>query len=585
MVFTSPLMLFGFLALPLLAAIYWLRSRSRERVVSNLAFWIDPRSPRQGGRTLDRLRTPLTFFLELLAIALVVLAAAGPAFVKRDVVRPLMVVLDDSYSMRAKGGDSDSQSVRDRASAALADELRRNRYLARFVLAGAQPRVLGQAISEPEQAAAVLTPWICQSPTADLPAAMGLAAELGGPAARVLVLTDHPPDSELSGGRTEWWAFGEPRPNVAFTAATRTRSGETQRVLLELTNLSESSATAELIVEGADFDQPRRSTLDLAAGAAKRVFLDLSTRSPSLRARLQPDALTLDNEVLLLPVSTKPLRVRVDLSEEDLREAVERALEATGETLRVAERPELVIADHPAAEHDAWRLELLVGEEAVAYTGPFVIDHGHPLTGGISLQNVVWSASPKSDPDGLPIITAGNVPLLTEIEDLSGRRRVQMPFVAKTSTFQNTPDWPIFFTNLIEWRRSGLPGIAAPNARLGQDVAVSLEGTSDRIEILGPEGTRRELKVRGGRLAVPAEHVGLHTVKAADEKYRFACNAVSRDESNLADCESGRWGDWNESTAYQDRRASLSWVFLVMALAAMVGHLALLARTTGGRGV
>ena len=78
MILTSPLMLLGLLALPALAAVYWLRSRSRRAMVSSLAFWLDQRSPRRGGRILHRMQTPLAFFLELLAIAMLVMAASGP---------------------------------------------------------------------------------------------------------------------------------------------------------------------------------------------------------------------------------------------------------------------------------------------------------------------------------------------------------------------------------------------------------------------------------------------------------------------------------------------------------------------------
>lgn len=584
MIFTSPFMLFGFAALPLLAAIYWLRSRSREVVVSNLALWLNPRAPRQGGRTWDRMQTPLAFLLELLAISLLVLAAAGPAVVKRDTVRPLMVVLDDSYSMLATSSDPGSERARDRAVSALKNELRTNRYVARFVLASTQPRIWGRAVSEPEEASEVLKRWSCQSATADLAAATGLAAELSGPAARILVLSDHPPPSELASGRSEWWAFGKPRPNVAFTAATRTKGAGTQRVLLEVTNLSQSPATAAMTLEGEGFERPKRSVGKLAGGAAKRVFLDLPAQSPPLRARLQPDALALDNQVLLLPATAKPLRVRVELSEEELREAVEGALEATGETLQVGERPELVISDQAeATDQDAWRLEVLAGEKPAAYAGPFVVDRGHALTEGLSLANVIWAATANSDSNGVPIITAGNVPLLTETHDGAGRHRLRMHFVAKTSTLQDTPNWPIFFTNLVNWRRSGLPGIAAPNVRLGQDVAVWLLPESDRVELSGPDGTQKLLEARGRRLNIPAERVGLHTIRTSNHEYRFACNTVSGDESDLADCRSGRWGDWNDAKAYRDRRASLGWVFLVLAFAAMTGHLVLVARSHGRR--
>ena len=85
-----------------LVAVYWLRNRSRRVVVSSLVFWSDVRRPRRGGLILQRLQTPLCFFLELLAIALLVAAAAGPAILSREIVRPLVVVLDDSYSMLAR---------------------------------------------------------------------------------------------------------------------------------------------------------------------------------------------------------------------------------------------------------------------------------------------------------------------------------------------------------------------------------------------------------------------------------------------------------------------------------------------------
>jgi hypothetical protein len=129
MIFTLPWMLLGLTALPVVAAVYWFRNRSRPAVVSSLAFWTDPRTPRQGGRILHRLQTPLSLLLELLAIAALVLAAAGPALVRHDIVRPLVVVLDDSYSMLAKRTEKTekigkAESSRQRAATALADLLK-----------------------------------------------------------------------------------------------------------------------------------------------------------------------------------------------------------------------------------------------------------------------------------------------------------------------------------------------------------------------------------------------------------------------------------------------------------------------------
>src|SRR4051812_23213307 len=96
---TTPVALWGLLAIPALVAIYWLRNRFRRHPVSSLMLWIDPRQPRSGGTRLHRLQTPLLFLLELLALLLLVLAAAEPRVPLAQGSPPWVVVLDDSYSM------------------------------------------------------------------------------------------------------------------------------------------------------------------------------------------------------------------------------------------------------------------------------------------------------------------------------------------------------------------------------------------------------------------------------------------------------------------------------------------------------
>ena len=580
MVLTAPLMLVGLAALPILTAIYWLRSRSRRAVVSSLAFWSDQRSPRRGGRILHRLQTPLTFFLELAAIAALVVAAAGPAMLQRDIVRPLAVVLDDSYSMLA-GNAHDSP--RGRAETALLGELQGGNYQVRFILAGRHPRLLGEPLRDPAACREVLKQWTCQNASADLPGALALAAEVGSTATRILVVTDQPPAMDLDGGQIRWWALGEEMANMAFTAATRTRSGDKERVLLEIANLSRSPGTSTLTLEGGNLASARTSSVELAAGAARQIILSLPAGSPPLRATLSPDALEIDNRVLLLPESTKPLRVQIELADSDLRRAVRRALAATLQTLDVSDRPELLVTDQPGSmEGDAWRVEILGGKDAAAYAGPFVIDHNHAMAQGLSLENVIWSKSAAATLSGVPIVTAGNVLLMTVSEDRASRRRLQMGFVPRASNFQDTPDWPIVFANLVSWRRSGRAGLASPNVRLGDTAVVVLTRDAHQVELVVPGEPDRKLSVRGRRIALPVDRAGLYTLRTDDAEYPFSSNAVSRDESDLTGCRSGRWGTWNDSPVYQDRQVSLRWIFLLVAMTAMAAHGVVVARQSGG---
>ena len=168
---------------------------------------------------LFRLRTPLLFWLELLLLLLLVLSAAGPHLPTAAGARPLVVVLDDSFSMLAGTPDSPRQ----RAAEALLEDLRRTpRGSVRLVLAGDRPQLLGESAHRATEVEPLLTGWACQSPTARLDTAVVLALELGGDLATVLVLSDHAPDPPPEAGRVRWWAFGTARPNRAFVNASRT---------------------------------------------------------------------------------------------------------------------------------------------------------------------------------------------------------------------------------------------------------------------------------------------------------------------------------------------------------------------------
>ena len=91
--FTYPLAWFAALTLPALVAIYFLRHRFRRQQVSSLLLWQLHRESREGGRRVEKPQWPLVFFLELLILALLVLAATGPRWQVPHTTRPLIVVL------------------------------------------------------------------------------------------------------------------------------------------------------------------------------------------------------------------------------------------------------------------------------------------------------------------------------------------------------------------------------------------------------------------------------------------------------------------------------------------------------------
>ena len=592
--FTLPLGFLSLLAIPALLAIYWLRTRSRRYSVSSLMLWRNQRQAREGGLRVDRLQTPLLFFLELLAIILLALAVAAPIIRTARGAIPLMVVLDDSFSMLAGVDDT----PRSRAIAALEKELTaqgfnplaNRRYAVRYVLAGAEPQVLNEVARTAREAMTQLEGWRCLSPFADLEAAIGLASEIGGAKALILVLTDESPSQTLETDRMQWWGFGIPQSNVAFVNATRTATDSGERCLLEITNLSPRTSNTELVVEVDDTaaQQPasplRRSTLEIGPKATRRIFLNLPPETPPLRARIGDDALAIDNEVVLLPQLRKPVRVDIRIQDPKLRSLIENALASTDRSLSATIQPDLVFLDHDITVSDGhtetWYMRVITEPEASAYLGPFVIDRTHPLTEGLALGGVVWGAGVTETFMGTPIITAGNVPLLTDTERFTGGHEIRLRLRPDLSTLQNSPNWPVLMWNILQWRASQTPGLNRNNFRLGEAATLIAKLGTEAVQIVSPDGTTREQPVPDRTITLKAETVGIYEVLTEADKYAFASNALYQAESDLTTKAEGRWGDWGGTTLRWWGYQSFAWFFLLLAIGVLTLHLIFTKRET-----
>jgi hypothetical protein len=578
-----PLALFGLVAVPVLVGIYLFRNRYRRHPVSSLLLWLDTREARHGGTRLRKLQLPLLFLFELLAILLLVLAATDPYLRLTAGSRPLVVVLDDSFSMQAGGDDS----ARARAVEALREEIdSQSPYSIRFVLAGERPQALGDAVPNARQAMPLIDGWRCRSVMGRLQEAIALAAETGGELALILVLTDQPPpeNSIPERGRIRWLSFGRPRPNLAFVNAARTLREGADRCLLEVANLSDEPRDADVTIEPlAGGPALRKSVIPLKGGETQRLVVQFPPNTPAVRARLGPDDLKIDNEVTLLPGQARPVKVELRLKDRRLREPVEKGLKATRLGEVVLKDPHLIFSDRdkePGAGA-AWVVYLLRERAATAFAGPFVLDHSHPLIEGLSLKGVVWGGGKTQTLEGAPLVLAGNVPLVTTTElatDAGGtRHELRVRFRPDLSTLQESEDWPILLANLLSWRESAMPGLSQTNARLGERVVLNLPVYRENVQLTPPGGRAREVPVRGRQLAVAGEEIGLYELKGEDGAFAFAVNALDRDESDLRSCRPGAWGTWLDETALRLEYRGVGWLLLLLVLGVAVLHL-LLAR-------
>jgi Aerotolerance regulator N-terminal len=581
---TYPLALIAMATLPALAAIYILRNRFRRRQVSSLLLWRFHVQSKSGGAKVHRLQLPLLFFLELFALVLLVTAATGPHWKLPQSARPLIVVLDDSFSMRAV---SDGISAQTRARDFL-EKLFRHQPppSTRLILAGMETRSLGSTVKSWREVDELLAQWKCWSPDAAIDSAITLAAELGKQQANILVVTDHKPaDEKISSQRLEWHAFGLPLDNFAIVNASRTAFGEQDRCLLEIANFSAAAHSTKLLVQ-AGSNAMQSSLVSLGAHESQRLVFNIPSSAPSLRATLEPDALAEDNEVELLPPIRKHVRVQVALTNENLSALANRTLDATGLRAAISENPELVIHESDTMTgSNSWNLSWSTFAATNAFTGPFIVDNSHPLAEGIALEGVVWAgASLTNSPGDVPVILAGNTPLLSAREDVFGRHHLALNLNPELSTLQNTPDFPILFWNILSWRISEMPGLKESNARLGAEV--NLKTTGEAVTVTQPDGEKQFFPKTGGELALETPMPGIYSVTVGQASSlstnQFSVNALTADKSDLSACATGQWGKWSEDTERRLEETSAVWIFGLLALALLTAHLYLVATAKGG---
>ena len=569
--FFWPHALWSLISVPLLIAIWLLRRRHRVYTVSSLMLWEHLRPLTQSGLRLNRLQTQFLFFLELLILLLLVSGATGPAILSGDRFRPLTVVLDDSVSMRASDGQ---ESFREKGIKQLEKILHSRPFRpVRFVLAGTEPKILDgdSGISEMRKE------WQCYSPGARMDAALGTAEEISGKDGMILVISDHGPSGNLD-SRIVWQAVGTPLSNAGFVSGVRSSAGDTDRILLETGNFSNQKMKTGLKMDGRD------QQMEMEARGTKRMTFELPGNADKpIAFQLPEDALAEDNQLVLFPPQVKKAGVEVRIVNPGLHALVKRAVQASGlVSAHFPVIPDILFTDSRetvAANGRTWTVQMISEKEARPCKGPFVLDNSHPLMKGISLEGIIWASGTKAQLPGIPVISIGDIPVLTDLRKPSGVHEIRVRMDGNRSTLPITPAWPGLIWNLIHWRISELPGIRESNVRTGTLLCFVPEDRAANVGIMLPDRTEQNVPVTDGTACIQVYQPGIYTVASGNRETRFAANLFSPEESDLSMCVSGKWGNWDDDAAVRSDYLPLDWIFLLLALAGLAVHLMI--TTTG----
>ena len=611
--FAAPVMLWGLAAIIPLVAIYLFQQRRKPIEVGSLVLWQGVVTPSLGGRRIQRLDRPLSLLLETLLIIALVLWAAGPMLFTRT-SNPLVIVLDDSFSMTA---ETNGTSARTRGLDRLDQVLQSvDASAIAVVLAGSEPRALASRASPTQARRAIEQSWTCFSPAADLRSAIQLAQDIGGGSSRLLVVTDAVlPDQDESfeslPANTRWLAVGAPAPNIAIVAARRDATAtDEDALLIEFANASDAPATTEVILSLADgpelslpeptFTRVSRRQIGIDANARQILRLRVPAPESIISLALPSDALEIDNRVLLAPVRRDPLRVAIERdpqAEPAALAVLERAVLATGRAELVASDPELALRtrwlDEPTAAGSRAIVEF-AREPADAdppwtsTVGPFTIERNEPLAEGIELRGVQLRIAPDADLAGLPWIYAGRQPVAA----IDGSR-VRFNLDLARSTLAESPAFPVLVWNLIQWRLNARPGPIERNLPLGAPLRVTSNSASraarDPVLVTTPTGEQQAFD--NTDVELPTRQPGLYRVTASGTTHTVAVNPLAPAESDLRDRATGEAGQWQPAQSAKTepkperdtQRRPLGWLLGLLALVIALLHAAILWPRSGGR--
>ncbi|HEV7280780.1 MAG TPA: VWA domain-containing protein [Pirellulaceae bacterium] len=569
MSFAAPLaLLWALLAIPIVV-FYVLKIRLRQEPVSTTLFWnriYDEKSPRSIWR---RLRHWVSLLLQILLLAMLVLALASPYFLW-EILQPrrIVLVIDDSASMRAEDVEPSRLDLAKQMALAEISGMRFRDEMA-VVAAGTQPRVLCGLTGHER----TLREAVDQVEPTDGVTAVAEAVELGrrlladAPHGKIVVLSDgrfQDAEKLAKDEAVDFRTLGTPAGNVALTRFQVRRSlvdpiGYV--ILAEVANLSDESAERRLEIDLGD-SPVDVFPLRLAPGETwSKTIEKVSVDGGHLVARLSgEDALAVDDVAsAILPhrrrqrvvlVSEENLFLRMALAANplvDLERITEPPASYDDDALYVFHRvvPEVALPRQaffldPREATDFWT----VGGELA---DPIVVeqDEDSPLMQHVRLDNVVLPKARSLKPTGKAQTLAEAVsgdPLFFAVEE-RGRTALVLTVNLDEGDLTFRTAFPILVTNALGWF-AGESGELQRALACGEVADVQLvdgdanadDGAASRFAVVSPTGAV-DLLPNGSTTASlgPLDTCGIWRVvkvpvaedaaEAGDEKLVEAANA------------------------------------------------------------
>jgi hypothetical protein len=493
---------FAALAIPIII-FYMLKLRRQPARVSSLFLWQQVIEDRQANAPWQRLRRNLLLLLQLLILALLVMALARPYFtVQARVQGNVALLLDASASMQATDVTPSRFAAAQEAALDLIERLEADDAVT-LIAVEHTPRVLAAATTDRHQLRQTIRAARASNGPADWEAALALAAAhvTTLPEATIVMISDGAPSRDGALGEAslgeqgaelrlpaipapvEFISVGQTADNQGLVVLSLRDGAEGLQMFLSAANAASQPRRrrVEIQVDGQLFDARQ---LDMPArGNANLTIGDLPLNARQIRASLAgEDDLAVD-DVAWVVRSGAAARVLV-VSEGNLFLQRALALLPNLEAQRAAPDQELPRAHFDLTIFDRAPLPspndeatgvlpegnlLFIAPPATTplfevsgvITRPQVsrLERAHPLLSYVELNDlhIAQAQAVRPPPWAQSLIEAQNGPLLVAGQT-EGRRVAILTFDLHQSDLPLQIDFPILVLNLTQWLLSGQGG-------------------------------------------------------------------------------------------------------------------------------
>jgi len=577
--------------IPVVVALYLLKRKRVVRLVSSTLLWQKFLADVQANAPFQRLRHNWLLLLQLLVLALAVLALSRPFFAGHAPPSGLRVVILDASASMQSTDEEPSRFEKARAEALeLVGSLRDQDQMV-VLLAGANTEVKQSATSsKADLRRAIQNCQVTDSPTR-LTEALKLAGTLIQDAAGArdkrnpeIHLYSDGAAGDLSEFASEnlqviYHKLGTRCKNLGITTLDIRENPENRAqraIYTSVANFStnEEQTDLELLFDNEVVDS--RALVLKPGEISPQVFTAAQERDGIFTARIDAkDDLAADNQASIVSLLPAPVRVKLvsrgnRFLEKALRAAANVDLTVTGDNTDEAGDFDLVALDDvtPAVWPKGNVLAIHVANSNWFESGwtpvqsPTAVDwrNTHPLLRYINLDNVQINETlgVKTPSWAAALVEAQQTPLILAGE-YERQKVVWIGFDTLQSTWPLRISFPMFIANAVEWLNPAATKSSQLMVHGGEPFRYALTQPAATAEVIMPDGTKRVLASGDAREIVFGEtgRQGIYHLHVGTNDVTFCVNVLDAAESNTKPLEELQFGKFNRVSATEMTRANV----------------------------